>query len=112
MEFANIFKLLEISLITCSISSMWLYSEILSELRTYMQKQFHNSKLFYLTVCQLCCSFWITIGVMIIYPLNFSFLQYFTYPFISSLISWGIGSSIIKDINIGAYYENKIFPKE
>jgi ABC-type Co2+ transport system permease subunit len=82
-----------------AISSGWLYSEGPSTFRNWWLKTF-TGKLKYLAICQLCCSFWITLMLEWLFLPDWGPVHYILNALSVSGISWALGSFTLMCLNL------------
>lgn len=100
-------------LLVFSLSSGWLFSPGPSWLRDGWEEYFTRSKWFshlkWLSICQLCVSFWFAIGTeWIFYEFNGDYIAYIIIALCASSVSWTLGAFTTACLWIKAYYELKV----
>jgi hypothetical protein len=98
LEFIISYVLL--TLLVFAISSGWLYSELPKDVREWWLNKFKNSKVKYLAICQLCCSFWFALMFEWLYLPDWGPIHYILIAFTVSGISWLLGAFTLMCLNI------------
>ena len=106
-----VFFISVLSLCTFAISSMWLYSPGLSVIRTWWSDYKNTNWLSALGYCQLCCSFWIALGIMpFIMPFELDY-TYVIFAILASGVSWMLGAITNAALWVRAVCEDIIVEK-
>ncbi len=98
-------EIIFISLVTCALSSGWLYSELLGEFREWWLRYYKDRKIVYLAICQLCCSFWFALPITFLTCQSIAWYGMILVSLAAAVTSWGIGSFVMMTLWIKAYYE-------
>ena len=98
-------ELMFISLVTCALSSGWLYSALFEGFREWWLRYYKGKKVWHLAVCQLCCSFWFALPITYLVCDGIIWYGIILVSLAAAVVSWGLGAWVMLALWAKAYFE-------
>jgi hypothetical protein len=96
-----------ISLVTCALSSGWLYSALFEGFRAWWLRYYEGKKVVHLAVCQLCCSFWFALPITYLTCQGIVWYGIIMVSLAAAMVSWLLGAIVVNNLWQKAYYEKQ-----